>query len=65
MTRAIKVAWSCSFFKVDNMDHVLEIITKLAYSKSVAEYDLHYQDLLESGLFCITTQIGTVFVKNG
>jgi hypothetical protein len=27
----------------------LEIITKLAYSKSQAEYDLHYQDLLESG----------------
>ena len=30
-------------------DHVLEIITKLAYSKSEAEYDLHYQDLSESG----------------
>ena len=31
-------------------DHALEIITKLAYSKSEAEYNEHYQDLLHSGL---------------
>ena len=31
-------------------DHKLEIITKLAYSKSEAEYNEHYQDLLHSGL---------------
>ena len=33
-------------------DHALEIITKLAYSKSesAAEYNEHYQDLLHSGL---------------
>ena len=31
-------------------DHALEIITKLAYSKSESEYDEHYQDLLQSGL---------------
>ena len=31
-------------------DHALEIITKLAYSKSEAEYDEHYQELLQSGL---------------
>lgn len=31
-------------------DHALEIITKLAYSKSESEYDEHYQDLLHSGL---------------
>ena len=31
-------------------DHVLEIITKLAYSKSEAEYDQNYQDLFKCGL---------------
>lgn len=31
-------------------DHVLEIISKLAYSNSESEYDEHYQDLLKSGL---------------
>ena len=31
-------------------DHALELMTKLAYSKSESEYDDHYQSLLESGL---------------
>lgn len=31
-------------------DHALEIITKLAYSKSETEYNEHYQDLQLSGL---------------
>ena len=30
-------------------DHVLEVLTQLAYSKSEQEYDKHYQVLLESG----------------
>jgi len=31
-------------------DHTLEIVTKLAYSKSESEYEEFYQDLLYSGL---------------
>ena len=31
-------------------DHALEIITKLAYSKSENEYEEYYQDLVDSGL---------------
>ena len=31
-------------------DHALELMTKLAYSRSESEYDDHYQSLLESGL---------------
>ena len=31
-------------------DHALELMTKLAYSKSEAEYGIHYQSLLQSGL---------------
>ena len=35
-------------------DHVLELITKLAYAKSESEYDSLYQDLLQT---CLSTVI--------
>ena len=41
-------------------DHALEIITKLAYSKSEAEYDEHYQDVtfrLENGDFLLQLEL--------
>ena len=49
-------------------DHALELMTKLAYSKSESEYDDHYQSLLESGLKSVinyTTSIGTQSVMSG
>ena len=40
-------------------DHVLEIISKLVYSKSESKYDKHYQALLKSGLKTVISYYNT------
>ena len=40
-------------------DHALEIITKLVYASSAAEYDENYQALLKSGLQTVITYYNT------